>query len=83
MKNKLLVSILSLLFVASGFSQSEKKVTEINASIKKNEKEKPSKKIVELRKKLAYYQDHSPFLKTKNATLKALRFIVFFDLIIS
>ena len=68
MKNKLLVSILSLLFVASGFSQSEKKVTEINASIKKNEKEKPSKKIVELRKKLAYYQDHSPFLKTKNAT---------------
>ena len=68
MKNKLLVSILSLLFVVSGFSQSEKKVTEISASIKKNKKEKPSKKTIELRKKLAYYQDHSPFLKTKNAT---------------
>ena len=64
MKNKLLVSILSFLFVISGFSQSEKKPKELSATIEKNKKVKPSKKILELRKKLAYFQNHSPFKKT-------------------
>ena len=68
MKNKLLISILSILFIATGFSQSEKKDKEVSATNNKNKKVKPSKKTIELRKKLAYFQDHSPFLKTKNLT---------------
>ena len=65
MKNKLLVSIFSIFFIVTGFSQSVKPVKELSTKIEKIKKEKPSKKTVELRKKLAYYQSHSPFLKSK------------------
>ena len=51
----------------SGFSQTEKKADDLSATNKKNKIEKASKKTIELRKKLAYYQEHSPFLKIKNA----------------
>ena len=51
----------------SGFSQTEKKADDLSATIKKNKIEKASKNTIELRKKLAYYQEHSPFLKIKNA----------------
>ena len=51
----------------SGFSQTEKKAVDLSATIKKNKIEKASKNTIELRKKLAYYQEHSPFLKIKNA----------------
>jgi len=69
MKNKLLISILSIFFIVSGFSQTktEKESKALSATIEKNKKGKPSKKILELRKKLAYYQSHSPF--SKNACL--------------
>jgi hypothetical protein len=69
MKNKLLISILSIFFIVSGFSQTktEKESKALSATIEKNKKGKPSKKILELRKKLAYYQSHSPF--SKNAYL--------------
>ena len=65
MKNKLLVSIFSIFFIVTGFSQSVKPVKELSTKIEKIKKEKPNKKTVELRKKLAYYQSHSPFLKSK------------------
>ncbi len=67
MKNKLLISILSIFFIVSGFSQTEKESKALSATIEKNKKAKPSKKTLELRKKLAYYQSHSPF--SKNAYL--------------
>ena len=67
MKNKLLFSIFTILFIVSGFSQAktEKESKTLSATIKKNKKAKPSKKTLELRKKLAYYHSHSPFLKAK------------------
>lgn len=68
MKNKLLISIFSILFILSGFSQTktEKESKALSASIEKNKKAKPSKKTLESRKKLAYYQSHSPFSKNAN-----------------
>jgi len=68
MKNNLLILILAFFFVVSGFSQTkkEKVATVVTATIEKNKKAKPSKKTVELRKKLAYYQSHSPFSKKAN-----------------
>lgn len=68
MKKKLLISIFSILFILSGFSQTktEKESKAISATIEKNKKAKPSKKTLELRKKLAYYQSHSPFSKNAN-----------------
>lgn len=70
MKNKLLISIFSILFIVSGFSQTktEKGSKVLSATIEKNKKAKPSKKTLELRKKLAYYQSHSPFSKNANST---------------
>jgi hypothetical protein len=70
MKNKLLIPIFSILFIVSGFSQTktEKESKVISATIEKNKKTKPSKKTLELRKKLAYYQSHSPFSKNANST---------------
>lgn len=50
MKNKLLISILSIFFIVSGFSQTEKESKALSATIKKNKKAKPSKKTLELRK---------------------------------
>ena len=67
MINKFLTSIFTVLFLVSGFSQTEKKADDLSATNKKNKIEKASKKTIELRKKLAYYQEHSPFLKIKNA----------------
>jgi hypothetical protein len=67
MINKFLTSIFTILFLVSGFSQTEKKADDLSATIKKNKIEKASKNTIELRKKLAYYQEHSPFLKIKNA----------------
>ncbi len=67
MINKFLTSIFTILFLVSGFSQTEKKADDLSATNKKNKIEKASKKTIELRKKLAYYQEHSPFLKIKNA----------------
>ena len=67
MINKFLTSIFTVLFLVSGFSQTEKKADDLSATIKKNKIEKASKNTIELRKKLAYYQEHSPFLKIKNA----------------
>jgi hypothetical protein len=67
MINKFLTSIFTILFLVSGFSQTEKKAVDLSATIKKNKIEKASKNTIELRKKLAYYQEHSPFLKIKNA----------------
>jgi hypothetical protein len=68
MKNKLLISIFSILFILSGFSQTktETKFKALSATIEKNKKAKPSKKTLELRKKLAYYQSNSPFSKNAN-----------------
>jgi len=68
MKNKLLISIFSILFIVSGYSQTkkEKESKGLSATIEKNIKAKPSKKTLELRKKLAYYQSHTPFSKTAN-----------------
>ncbi|MSP85681.1 MAG: hypothetical protein EXR18_07660, partial [Flavobacteriaceae bacterium] len=68
MKNKLLISIFSILFILSGFSQTktEKESKALSATIEKNKKAKPSKKTLELRKKLAYNQSHSPFSKNTN-----------------
>jgi hypothetical protein len=68
MKNKLLFTILSILIVVTGFSQTktEKESKTVSTTIKKNKKIKPSKKTVELRKKLAYFQSHSPFSKNSN-----------------
>jgi len=72
MKNKLLISIFSILFIMSGFSQTKtEKVSKVlSSTIEKNKKAKPSKKTLELRKKLTYYQSKSPFLKTKNISDK-------------
>ena len=67
MINKFLTSIFTVLFLVSGFSQTEKKADDLSATNKKNKIEKASKKTIELRKKLTYYQEHSPFLKIKNA----------------
>ena len=67
MINKFLTSIFTFLFLVSGFSQTEKKADDLSATNKKNKIEKASKKTIELRKKLTYYQEHSPFLKIKNA----------------
>ena len=51
-----------------GYSQtkSEKESKEISATIEKPKKAKPSKKTLELRRKLAYFQSHSPFSKNAN-----------------
>jgi hypothetical protein len=72
MKKNILVSICTFVFIAAGFSQEKveqgSKVvakTEDNNSVsKKTNASKPDKKTKELRKKLAYFQEHSPFKKT-------------------
>ncbi len=72
MKKTLLFSICTFVFIASGFSQekleqSSKSVskTEDNKVVSKKAKtSKPEKKTKELRNKLAYFQEHSPFKKT-------------------
>ncbi len=68
MKNKLLLTIFSILIFVTGFSQTktEKESKIVSTTIEKNKKVKPSKKIIELRKKLAYYQSHSPFSQNSN-----------------
>ena len=71
MKKNLLVSICAFVFIASGFSQEKveqySKVppnTDDNKVVsKKTKTTKPDKKTKELRKKLAYFQEHSPFKK--------------------
>jgi len=71
MKKNLLVSICAFVFIASGFSQEKveqySKVaakTEDNTAVsKKTKTTKPDKKTKELRKKIAYFQEHSPFKK--------------------
>ena len=72
MKENLLVLICTFVFVTSGFSQEKveqsSKLTakkEDNKVISKKTKTlKPDKKTKELRKKLAYFQEHSPFKKS-------------------
>lgn len=72
MKKNLLVSICTFVFVASGFSQEKveqnsklaSKTEDNKAVSKKIKTSKPDKKTKELRKKLAYFQEHSPFKKT-------------------
>ena len=54
MINKFLTSIFTILFLVSGFSQTEKKADDLSATNKKNKIEKASKKTIELRKKLLY-----------------------------
>jgi hypothetical protein len=72
MKENLLVLICTFVFVTSGLSQEKveqnsKLATKIEGSkvvSKKTKTLKPDKKTKELRKKLAYFQEHSPFKKT-------------------
>ena len=68
MKNNLLIVIFLLVFIASGFSQEklEKDSKTISKSdvYKKNKALRIDKKTKELRKKLAYFQEHSPFKKS-------------------
>ena len=72
MKKNLLASICTFVFIASGFSQEKVEQsskltakTEDNKVVsKKTKTSKPDKKTKELRKKLAYFQEHSPFKKT-------------------
>ncbi|CAN1555757.1 Secretion system C-terminal sorting domain [Flavobacteriaceae bacterium] len=72
MKKNLLASICTFVFIASGFSQENVEQsskltakTEDNKVVsKKTKTSKPDKKTKELRKKLAYFQEHSPFKKT-------------------
>ena len=72
MKENLLVLICTFVFVTSGFSQEKaeensKLATKIEGSkvvSKKTKTLKPDKRTKELRKKLAYFQEHSPFKKT-------------------
>jgi hypothetical protein len=71
MKKTLLISICTFVFIAAGFSQEKVEKssklaakTENNTAVsKKTKTTKPDKKIKELRKKLAYFQAHSPFKK--------------------
>jgi hypothetical protein len=72
MKKNLLASICTFVFIASGFSQEKvEQSSKLNAKTednkvvsKKTKTSKPDKKTKELRKKLAYFQEHSPFKKT-------------------
>ena len=68
MKNNLLIVIFLLVFIASGFSQEKlekdsKTISKSDVS-KKNKALRIDKKTKELRKKLAYFQEHSPFKKS-------------------
>jgi hypothetical protein len=67
MKKNLLIPIFLFVFIASGFSQEKleknsKAIAKSDVS-KKNKTSKIDKKTKELRKKLAYFQEHSPFKK--------------------
>ena len=67
MKKNLLIPIFLFVFIASGFSQEKleknsKAIAKSDVS-KKNKTSKIDKKTKELRKKLAYFQEHSPFNK--------------------
>ena len=75
MKKNLLLAICTFVFIISGYSQTATVLknksgskTEIKSAIKSKKvaknTSKPDKKTLELRKKLAYYQAHSPFQKT-------------------
>ena len=72
MKKNLLISICTFVFIAAGFSQEKVEQssklasnTEDNTAVsKKTKTTKPDKKTKELRKKLAYFQEHSPFKKS-------------------
>ena len=75
MKKNLLLAICTFVFIISGYSQTSTVLknksgskTEIKSAIKSKKvaknTSKPDKKTLELRKKLAYYQAHSPFQKT-------------------
>ena len=71
MKKNILISICTFVFIAAGFSQEKVEQnsklaakTEDNTAVsKKTKTTKPDKKTKELRKKLAYFQEHSPFKK--------------------
>ncbi len=71
MKKNLLISICTFVFIAAGFSQEKVEKssklaakTEDNTAVsKKTKTTRPDKKTKELRKKLAYFQAHSPFKK--------------------
>ena len=75
MKKNVLLAICTFVFIISGYSQTATVLknksgskTEIKSAIKSKKvaknTSKPDKKTIELRKKLAYYQAHSPFQKT-------------------
>ena len=67
MKKNLLVTIFLFVNIASGFSQEKLEQNSKNSAksdvSKKNKSSKIDKKTKELRKKLAYFQEHSPFNK--------------------
>ncbi len=75
MKKTLLLSICTFVFIFSGYAQTAPHINNKSASktefkaVSKSKKitsntSKPDKKTLELRKKLAYYQAHTPFQKT-------------------
>ena len=68
MKKTLLISICTFVFIISGFSQEKLEKDSKNSAksdVSKNNKgSKIDKKTKELRKKLAYFQEHSPFTKS-------------------
>lgn len=68
MKKNLLASICTFVFIISGFSQEKLEKDSKNSAksdvSKNNKASKIDKKTKELRKKLAYFQEHSPFTKS-------------------
>ena len=68
MKKTLLLSIYTFVFITAGFSQEKVEQSSKNSAksgiCKNNKASKIDKKTKELRKKLAYFQEHSPFKKS-------------------